>query len=353
MYGVCLVFNNLYGYLARTFKRNVLFAFSGVGATLITAIMNFIGLTYFDCGIEILFLASIFGLLFQIVIIEFNLSVIKRLDFSMFDKKIFLSLYKYSLPLCLNSLAFWLLTGYGNVVISQKIGLEQNGIYLIAIKFALIINLVSMCFNLAWQELIFEKGNEDNKSLSIFYSKAVNLLIYFLCFGSLCLIHFSYIVFPFMVAKNYSEALDLIPMSILTASLAVLSSFLGQIYAALKKTHVITYSTVVASLVNIVCIGLLITVWGIEGVLISLIISYSVNIIMRIFMIRKTVCIKLNYNSLCIFILFLTASFLFYYLGGITLNIVGLLLFSGIGLYYQRIFISKIFCKINSNLKKM
>lgn len=352
VYGVCLVFNNLYGYLARTFKQNSLFAFSGVGATLLTGALTFVGLAYFNCGIEILFLASTLGLLFQIVIIEMNLPVSRKLHFSMFDKKLLLSLYRYSLPLCLNSLAFWFLTGFGNIMISQKLGLEQNGIYLIAIKFALVINLVSMCFNLAWQELVFEKGNEDKESLGLFYSKAVNLLICFLCIGSLCLIHFSYVIFPFMVADTYSEAFALIPMSVLAASLAVLSSFLGQIYAALKKTHIIMYSTAAASLVNIVCVCFLISSWGIKGVLISLIISYCISIIMRIFMIRNTVCIRLNCNFLYVFVFMLSISVLFYYWGGIVLNVVGLFLFFGIGLYYQRKFISEIVCKINNSLKK-
>ena len=40
-YGVCMVFSNLYGYLARAFKKNLLFAGSGIVTTMITAIWRF------------------------------------------------------------------------------------------------------------------------------------------------------------------------------------------------------------------------------------------------------------------------------------------------------------------------
>ena len=129
------------------------------------------------------------------------------------------------------------ISGYGNVMISRLLGLEQNGIYSIAVKFALVINLVAMCFNMAWQEVSFERGNEDRSSLSIFYSKAINLLISFLCIGMLCLIHFSYIIFPYMIDTQYAEAFSIIPLAILSAGIAVVSSFMGQIYAALKKNE--------------------------------------------------------------------------------------------------------------------
>jgi O-antigen/teichoic acid export membrane protein len=120
-FGVCQVFNNLYGYICRAFGRNTLFAMSGIGATLITAAVNFAGLTCLHGGIEILYIASMLGLLFQIFIIEYKLSVLRKLSPAMYDRELFAGLYKFSLPLCLNSLAFWILTSYGNVTIARKL----------------------------------------------------------------------------------------------------------------------------------------------------------------------------------------------------------------------------------------
>ncbi|MDO4703932.1 lipopolysaccharide biosynthesis protein [Tannerella sp.] len=350
-YGVCVVFNNLYGYMARAFKKNLLFAGSGIIATLITAAINFIGLKYFHANIEILYVASIVGLLSQISVIECYVPVLRKLTFSLYDRKLLLRLYKFSLPLCLNSLAFWFLTGYGNVMISRLLGLEQNGIYSIAIKFALVINLVSMCFNMAWQEVSFERGNDDRISLGIFYSKAINLLISFLCIGTLCLIHFSHIVFPYMVDTQYAEAFFIIPLAILSAGIAVVSSFMGQIYAALKKTDVIMYSTVTAAIVNMICMPLFISRWGTSGAILSLILSYLVNVIMRLFWIRSMVRIRLNYVFLVVFSVALFVSGYIYYQGEMMTNILGIIFFFCLGVIYQRDFLYTLYRKIYGRTK--
>lgn len=81
----------------------------------------------------------------------------------------------------------------------------------------------------------------------------------------LCLIHFSYIVFPYMIDSQYAEAFSIIPLAILSAGIAVVSSFMGQIYAALKKTNVIMYSTVTAAIVNMICMPLFISRWEFTG----------------------------------------------------------------------------------------
>lgn len=336
IYGACVVFNNLFCYIARAFKRNLLFAFTGVVATLLTAAINFIGLVFFEADLNILYISSIFGLTVQVLLIEYNLSIFKRISKALFDKKLFVQLFKYSYPLSINSLAFWLLTGYGNIVISKYLGLGQNGVYLVAIKFALVINLASMCFNLAWQEVVFEKSNETRNYLDCMYTKSTNMLINFLSLIVLCLIHFSFIIFPYMVGDNYVAAFELIPLSILSASLSVLSGFLGQIYAALKKTSIIMYSTLAAALINVVCLPFFIHMFEMKGVFFSLIISYLVNISMRFFLIRNIVSIQLNYKFILLFFVLLFFSFILYYRGNLCLNVLGLILFVGSVLYYQR-----------------
>jgi O-antigen/teichoic acid export membrane protein len=191
---------------------------------------------------------------------------------------------------------------------------------------------------MAWQEVSFEKGNDDAASLSTFHSKALNLLICFLGIGALCLIHVSYILFPCMVASEYMAVKEIIPLTILSACLGVLSSFFGQIYAALKKTTIIMYSTIAAALVNVVCMQLFISWWSLKGVVLSLIASYFVNVWMRVFMIRKHLLIRIDYTFLLLFAGLLTVSLLIFYAGGWMINLFGIMLFFGAGLLYQREF---------------
>ena len=313
IYGICVVCNNLFGYLARTLNKNKVFAFSGVLGTFIIGSISIIGLLYFKGGIEVLYIASIIGLIAQILILESQLHVIQQFSSKYYDKNLLNSLVRYSLPLSLNSLAYWFLTGYSNVAISKMLGLEENGIYVVAMKFGLVINLLSTCFNLAWQEIIFKRGNESKESLSLFYSKAVNLLISFLVLGALLLVHVSNIIFPFMVADSYILSKQIIPFCIIAAIINVVSGFMGQIYAALKVTRTIVYSTFVACLLNVFIVPLFIVQWGLVGATAAIVLSYLSNVIMRISFIRKTVVIKIKFARLTFFCVLLLGSLYVYY----------------------------------------
>lgn len=349
MYGICLVFNNLFGYLARTLKHSKLFAASGVLATFITCGFSILGLVYLRKGIEALYFAAIIGLFFQILLLEFRLGILRKISVSHFDRELLSAMFRYSLPLSLNSLAYWFLTGYSNVMISRMLSLEDNGLFLVAAKFGLVINLFSTCFNLAWQDIIFRKGNEDKIALSLFYSKAVNMLICFLGIGAFVLIYFSNLVFPCMVSEAYRSAFYLIPICIMSAILSMVSAFLGQIYAALKITNIIMYSTMLACLVNIVLVPLFIYLWNLQGATIAMVISYLVNVILRIFFIRKIVAIKMNLKILSIFILGIIVSLYVYFTGGPFWNFVMLLFVIVISIFVYKDYLKVV---INFSLNK-
>lgn len=325
VYGVSVVFSNLLGYLARALDFNRLYAFSGVVSTLVSSVINILLIVYLNWNVESLFFALTIGLLVQTLMLESKVKLVKRVSLNYYDKVLLHKMFVYSYPLALNSLAYWLLTGYANVMIARYLGLEANGIYMIAMKFGLMINMVSTCFSMAWQELIFRKGNEDKKELSIFYSNAMNMLILFLTIGLLILIPMSSILFPYVIADAYKASYEIIPLYIVAATISVVSSFWGQIYAALKATHIIMYSTIIACIVNVLLVPFFIHMWGLIGAIIAVIISYLVNVVMRICLIRNMVKISLNCRYLLLLLCGLVFSFYVYYQRGFLYNIFFLL----------------------------
>lgn len=320
LYGVSLVFNNLFGYIARALGHNRLFAFSGVVNTLVVACLNLIGFLCFKGGIQVLFISAIAGMVIQVLLLERKLKLLRQLSLSDYDKELLKKLFQYSIPLSVNSLAYWFLTGYSNAAIANLLGLEANGIYMVAVKFGMVLNMLSTCFQLAWQELAFKKGDGNKKELSLFYSKAFNLLLSFLGIGVVAIIHFSFLVFPYMVSGSYAASLYIIPAAIIATTLNILSGFIGQIYAAVKATKVIMYSTLTACAVNIFLVPLFIRFWDLQGAVIAMSISYGVNILMRLFIIRNVIYIKPDYRLLARCCLLLILSLVLFYSGNIFYN---------------------------------
>ncbi len=86
--------------------------------------------------------------------------LLTRFRRGMIQSSLVKQLFRFSLPLSVNSVCYWLLTGYNKVVISSM-GTEFNGYFAVATKFSLVLNLLSSCFSMAWQELAFGKSGQD------------------------------------------------------------------------------------------------------------------------------------------------------------------------------------------------
>jgi O-antigen/teichoic acid export membrane protein len=342
VYGVCLTVNNLLGYLARALGHSKLFATTGVISTLVTSSLNVIGIAFLRGGIEVLYISTIVGLLVQIVLLERSVKIRDHISFRFYDKDILGRLFRYSIPLSLNSLAYWLLTGYTSVMISHMLGLESNGIYMVAAKFGVAINLLATCFNLAWQEIAFKKGNDDKAELSRFYSRAINVLINFFGVGGALLIPVCYIIFPFFVKGDYVASHDLIPLYIIVSVFSVVSSFLGQTYAAIKATKVIMYSTLTACVVNLLLVPVFIVFIGLKGAIIGMMISSLVNVVMRIVILRRYVTISLKYKNLLSLLPLMIVAFITFYSGSLWSNILLCILILGLSLYVFRDFFKPI-----------
>jgi len=288
LYGLSLCVQNLYGYLARTFGFNVRFAVSGIVATTCTALLNIILLVVVGMDYRALYISFIIGVLVQCIILEFKLKIIVSYKCVYFNIQDLKELLYFSLPLCVNSLCYWLLTGYNRVFITRTLDTQANGYYAIASKFGGILIIVSSCFTMAWQELAYGKGERSIEN-GRFYSKATDIYMVFLLCGFTILIPVIYFAFPYLIASEYSDAKVLIPINMLATLASILYTFLGNIISTYKRNNIMFLSTLAACIVNFLCVHLLVGKYGVEAANIALLLGYCVSNIMRIWTIKKIV----------------------------------------------------------------
>lgn len=319
-YGWFTILQYIYTYVARGLGHNTAFAVSGIVSSLVNSISNIIMIVGLGMRLESLYIAFILGLLAQLAILESKVKILRHISFKLIDKKLLVSMLKYSLPLSLNSAAFWFLSSYNRVGIANTLGLESNGVYSVAGKFTAALTLVSTCFSMAWQELVYSKGNEKDKS--DFYTTASNYYIKFLMIGLLLLVPAVQLVFPFMVVgEDYKSAFEFIPLYLLATAASIYSSFLGNIFAAEKKTGVVMFSTLVAAAVNVTILHSLIGTLGIQAANISLLCGFIVNNIIRIALLNKTAKIRLDFKFIILAVLLFAASCVIYLTNNIWLNL--------------------------------
>ncbi|MDU2063538.1 MAG: polysaccharide biosynthesis C-terminal domain-containing protein, partial [Sporomusaceae bacterium] len=232
-----------------------------------------------------LYLAMLLGLIGQLLLLERKLALRHHVSWRCSCPQEIRAMLVFALPLCFNSLGYWFLTDYNRTVIFHKLSPEANGLFSLAGKFPLALLLVSLCFQLAWQETAFAKRDASGT----FYSKAGGFfLLSLFCCGSLWL-SFVALVFPVLVDSAYAAARSLIPLYMTAILASIYNGFLGTIFTALKATKFLFLSTLCACIVNVVLLQTLLDSLGVIVAPLALASGYLTSSFLRFWRLKRTI----------------------------------------------------------------
>lgn len=311
MYGLVFSLQYLYTFIARSHLKNTLFVVSGLLNTLTSSVVSIILIVKFDMGVDGLLVAAIAGNLLQVLLIELVVRPLKSIRLNHIDRRQQLLMLKFSIPLCVASTAYWLLSGYTKLSIASDLGTEANGLYAVSDKFSFVIVTIVSVFQFAWNEIIYLTHRNNGKSDK--YSQGIRYLAIFITLGSAGLILLVKIIFPYFVARSYDAALAIIPIAILGASANALTGFLGTIFLAEKKTKHILWTTLIASVINILLLYMLLPRFGLTGAVASLTIAFISLLIIRGYIVSKHFKIKFLSIRITVSLVILLLSVILFY----------------------------------------
>lgn len=285
IFGFSTLLHYIYGNIARGLGRNRLYAVTGVIISFVVAISSIVLILVFKMGLKALYLSNIIAAITQVVIIEYNIKLFHCFKRNHIDFSFIKSMLKFALPLSINEVVYWFLTGYNIIVITQYLGLVANGVYSIATRFSVALLLVSNCFILAWQELAYTSHNNSNRCLIYNYMLNYGAQLLLVCL--ILLLPLINITFKYLVAPNYHASFKFIPLSLLSTCGTIYAAFLADIFNAEKKNKTIMYSTIIAVIINTASLHLLIDKIGIQAANISLCAGILICIIIRSIILKK------------------------------------------------------------------
>lgn len=311
LFGLFINLSNMYGYIARGLNKNKEFVVSGIINTVVVVTVNIGLIIFLHFDYSALYIASILGFLSQLIFLEYKSHVLFDLSAKQWDRELIIKIFKYSLPLCLNTIAFWLLTSFNRVVISVVLGTEANGFFAIGSKFGMIIAFITTSFTFAWQDLSFSYTSKNGKD-GLFYTNASNAYMKFLGAGAAVLIPCCYLLFPLLVKANYKAALNTIPLFLLVGIISALSTFIGNIFYAIKDTKPLLFSLLISCLLNLILCYPLILRFGLNGANISIILSFVLNIFIRNVILKRKVDFHLDIKNIIMMLLWIAISYFVY-----------------------------------------
>jgi O-antigen/teichoic acid export membrane protein len=205
-------------------------------------------------------------------------------SFSLIESK---KIIKTSVPLIPHLLATLVIAMSDRIFIAEMIGMEMVGVYSAGYAFGMIVLLFTDAFSKAWGPWFFkqlstskDKAKEKIVTNSILYMAGI-------CILTILVVQISLFIMPLMLAESYHSASEFIVWVSIGYAIHGIYKLFFPYMVHVNKTILITFSTIVAAVVNIVFNYILILEFGAIGAAYATILAFSVSSLMLVFFQRK------------------------------------------------------------------
>ena len=314
-----LMISNVFLQILRGLGKNKGYSIVSIITGVTTLLANIILIIILKRGAESILIASSLANIICIIYVCISTKLFQFFNVKSIKKSKIIELLKYSLPMIPNSLSWWIVHASDRTLVSIFLGVAYNAIYAVSCKFSTIINSIFNIFNMSWQETTSLHINDEDKD--IFFSDMINKLVIFFGTISLLIVGVLPFVFDIFIGKNYINSYEYIPILLYVNIGNVLSTLIGGLYIALKKTKEIATTTVVSAIINIIVDLILIRFIGLYAAIISTMISYLYLCIYRYIDSKKYLNLKINFKSYIIFTVVFVVSSIAYLYNNFILNV--------------------------------
>ena len=294
LYSVLCILDSIQFNYLKACEKNRLFAGLSILKTGCMALFNVVFLAILQIGIRGYLIANILALMITNIFVFILGNFIKEFRHSHWNVKLFKEMVRYSVPLVLNNISWWVIQSSDKVMIEYMLGAAALGIYTVAAKIPALINVIINVFSQAWGiSSIHEYENSNDTS---FYSKVQKIYMMFVCAACVGYVSIIKIFMSFYVGAGFLSAWRYIPLLLVSAVFSSISSFYGSLYGALKKTVSNMCSTFFSALINIGVNLILIPVWGIWGAVVGTLLAYIFIAIYRLIDVRHYIFIEVEWK---------------------------------------------------------
>lgn len=282
-----------------------LYSLDGILATLTLFIFNIIFISNLGMGVRGFMLSVILSDFCSAIFLFMTAKLSRYLDIKSFSRPLASSMMRFALPL-IPTTVMWVITGFSDRLFIRymesdtvTLGASAAGIYGYASKIPNLISMVSTIFFQAWNMSAITENNSNDRSN--FYEKVYAAYEALLFIASAFLIAAVQIVTPLFVNDNnfseYSDVYLYTPILVIAVLFMCLVQFFSSIYTATRHTQNSFWTSLAASVANIILNIILIPKYGIQGASIATFASYGLCYILRLFDSRRYIPFKVDYKK--------------------------------------------------------
>lgn len=267
-----------------------LFAIDGIFTTVVTVALNLVFLMVLDMGVVGYVLSTVCADAISALFLFGLLRLHRFLKVRGIDQGTFRDMFRYAIPLIPTAVAWWVTNLSDQFFIRHFEGEYMVGLYT-ANNLPAVITLVSTFFTRAWEMSAFAeyKSKEGARFFSNVFRSYYTFV--FLAASGLILLLKPYTA---LFEKKYAESWRYAPFLILAVSFSCLVTFLGAVYNAERKNLMVTVTTVLGAVANIVLNALLIPRYGPQGAAFATFVSFFLVFLIRAVDTRRYIRIRMQ-----------------------------------------------------------
>lgn len=272
--------------------KNIWYTFISLIHTALMAVLNIILLAGYHMGIEGYLLAHNISIGFAVLLSSIIGKIPEDLRNATFRKPLFVEMVKYSSPLILNNISWWVVQSSNKVMVEMMIGAEALGLYSVSAKIPALINVMINIFSQAW--VISAVKEFENSNDAKFYTSVFNVYT-FICFGaSIILVALTKPFLKLYVSVAFYESWRYVPILLASAAFAAIAYYYGSLYGAIKKPGRNMGTTLLAAVTNTIVSYVGIKMVGLYGAAIGTLFAYIVMAFVRMIDIGHYIPIKID-----------------------------------------------------------
>lgn len=280
----------------RAVGKSMLFATLSVSYVILLAILNVIYLCCFRKSVDGYLSANIVAHGIMALIGIFAGKINRDFVRGHLDTKLLWRMLKYSSPLILNNVSWWVLQSSDKIMIEYFMGAAALGLYGIAAKIPAIINTVISVFSQAWGvSSISEYCSDKDDSFFAGVFRIYTFLTALMCSGVMLI---TPLLLKFYVSNEFYLAWKAVPLLLLSAGFSAIAVYFAWIYASAGRSANVMLSTVISAGINIMLNFAMTPRFGIIGAAAATALSYAFAAVFRLFDSRRFFKFKINFKVL-------------------------------------------------------
>ena len=282
---------NTLSYYCRGEDKVKLISTSTVINALLVVAFNLIFLLIFNLGLTGYLIANTLGILSSSVFLAITSNACKNFSWHT-NKSVEKEMILFSIPMVVNALSWWINSASDRYILTAFSGMSIVGIYSAASKIPAILstlgNILANAFSIS---AIKDFDSDDSDGFISNTYKRFNFGVVLLC--SLLIISNRFIA-NILYSMDFYIAWRYVPFLLLSVVFNLMSDVCAALFLALKKTKIISATSLMGAIINTCLNFVLIPIWNGYGAAISTIIGFFAQWVLRYILVLKSVRLKIS-----------------------------------------------------------